>query len=45
MPGFSLILLGRFFFILERSRDDNLRGSIIDSIIAEEKDPASRYFG
>ena len=25
--------------------DDNLQGNIMDSIVAEEGDPVSRYFG
>ena len=43
MAGFSVRKKGRSF-IRGKSVDDDVRGSIIDSIIAEGGDPVSGYF-
>ena len=43
MAGFSVSKKGRSF-IRGKSIDDDVRGSIIDSIIAEGGDPVSGYF-
>ena len=41
--GFSASKNGKFF--IRGKNMDNLRGSLIDLIIAEEWNPASGYFG